>query len=70
MTVKDNQFGHFIHIYLNYELVIFIFFSDRNLTLIDYRCGIMGSRQSHIKLHVLHIEGCEAGEVKLGIKIM
>jgi hypothetical protein len=69
MTVKNTQFDHFMDIYFNYKLVIFIISSDRNLTLIDYRCG-MGSRQSHIKIYVLHIEGCEAGTVKLRINII
>jgi len=42
MTVKNTQFDHFIDIYFNYKLVIFIISSDRNLTLIDYGCGING----------------------------
>lgn len=68
--VKDTQFGYIIDIYFNYKLVIFIFFSDRNLTFIGYRCGINGIKTITYQNICAAREGCEAGVVKLRIKII
>jgi hypothetical protein len=63
-THKQFNFLHMTVIYFNYKRVIFIISSDRNLTLIDYRCGINGIKT------ITYQNICEAGAVKLRINII